>query len=140
MVERMAEKRLPKVLEEFRQVFPEAYTKFYIDDEGRGVIKILTDNYIVGLEFIETDGSWSERKRMWEYYVALVNKCRLVLFVPKEHAVQARLRMLEFNNNWMNYYMVYSYDDGLRTEKVTRVKIDPNMPLRAPANPLGGYL
>jgi hypothetical protein len=140
MVERMAEKRLPKVLEEFRHVFPEAYTKFYVDGEGRGVIKILTDDYLVGMEFIETDDSWSDRKRIWEYYVALVNKCRLVLFVPKEHAVQARLRMLEFNNYWMNYYMVFSYDEGLQTEKVARVKIHPNMPLLSPSNPLGGYL
>jgi hypothetical protein len=140
MVERMAEKRLPKVLEEFHHIFPEARTDFHIDDEGRGVIKIITDNYLVGLEFIETDESWSNRKRMWEYYVALVNKCRLVLFVPKEHAVQARLRMLEFNNNWLNYYLVFSYDDGLRTEKVARVKISPSTPTRSPADPLGGYL
>jgi len=140
LVERMAEKIIPRSLDEFHRIFPNATAKFYVDKEGRGVIKILEGNDIIGMEFIETADSWSSKKRMWEYYVALVNKCRLVIFVPEPHAMPARMRMLEFNQHWLYYYLVYAYDEDLNVEKIGRPRVLPHTPLRAAVTPLGGYL
>ncbi|OPY32504.1 MAG: hypothetical protein A4E32_01086 [Methanomassiliicoccales archaeon PtaU1.Bin124] len=140
MVELLANVIIPKALKEFHAFFPNATAKFYLDGEGRGVIKILDGEYLIGLEFIETETSWSSKKRMWEYYVALVNKCRLVVYVPQPHAMPARMRMLEFNQHWLNYYLVYSYDSSLAIEKIGRPRVLPHTPLRAGAMPLGGYL
>jgi len=140
VIVRLAEVLAPRSLNEFRSLYPDAESKFYIDAEGRGVIKILVGGYLVGMEFIETEASWSSKKRMWEYYVALVNKCRLVIYVPKEHADKARMRMLEFNNIWLNYYQVFSYDSAMNLERLGRPRMLATSPLRAPPSPLGGYL
>ncbi|QLH74344.1 MAG: hypothetical protein HPY73_01985 [Methanomassiliicoccales archaeon] len=139
-IERLAHKIMPEIRKDFRSIFPEAETKFFVDGEGRGVIKVIENGYLVGMEFIETEVSWASKKRMWEYYVVLVNKCRLVVYVPKAHADSARMRLLEFNNYWLNYYLVYSYDEGLRTELVGRPRPLMTSPLRTAAFPLGGYL
>jgi hypothetical protein len=140
LVERLAENVIPRALKEFHTIFPNATAKFEVDVEGRGVIKILDGEYLIGLEVIETAESWSDRKRVWEYYAALVNKCRLVIIVPQPHAMPARMKMLEFNQHWLNYYLVYSYDESLKMEKIGRPRVMPHTPLSAPAQPLGGYL
>ncbi|MCE5296607.1 MAG: hypothetical protein LLG16_05835 [Euryarchaeota archaeon] len=139
-IERLADVLVPRSLSEFRKIFHDAEAKFYVDGEGRGVIKIIENGYLVGMEFIETETSWESTKRVWEYYVVLVNKCRLVIYVPNEHADRARLRMLEFNMHWLNYYLVYSYDDDLHIERIGRPRMLSGSPLRAAMSPLGGYL
>ena len=56
----------------------------------------------------------------YQDYIALVNKCRLGVIVPKEHAIRARLRLLEFNQRWLFYYQVYSYDVEGNLKKIGR--------------------
>lgn len=140
LVERVMEKRIPKILDEFQRVFPEATLKSYVDNEGRGVMKVMDGEYLIGLEFVETDVSWKSNRRMWEYYVALVNKCRLVVFAPAAYAMDLRRSMLELNHHWLCYYMVYSYDQDLNFERLLRPKVVPGTTVRVGVQPLGGYL
>jgi hypothetical protein len=140
LVEQVAAKRMERTLEEFRRVFPRAEAKFYLDQEGRGVIKVLDDRYLVGLEFVETVDSWGSKKRLWEYETALRNKCRLVVLAPKEVAMSARMRLLELNQQWLFYYLVYSYDERMRLERIGRPRVMPETSTYGPAQPLGGYL
>jgi hypothetical protein len=140
LVEQVAEKRLARTLEEFHRVFPHARADFYMDKEGRGIIKVLDGRYIVGLEFIETSESWASSKRILEYQTALMNKCRLVVLAPKESAMSARMRMLELNQQWLFYYQVYSYDEEVRMERIGRPRVMPETSTYPAAQPMGGYL
>ena len=140
LVEQVAAKRMEHTLDEFQRVFPKAKAKFYLDPEGRGVIKVLDDRYLIGLEFVETAESWGSRNRLWEYETALRNKCRLVVLAPKEVAMAARMRLLELNQQWLFYYLVYSYDERMRLERIGRPRVMPETSTYGPAQPLGGYL
>jgi hypothetical protein len=72
------------------------------------------------MEFVETGSTWDDPNRQRDYYITLVNKCRLGVIVPSEHAMRARLRLLEFNQRWLFYYQVYSYDGEGNLKKVGR--------------------
>lgn len=140
LVEQVAAMRMERSLEEFHRFFPHAEAKFYLDQEGRGVIKVLEGRYLIGMEFVETADSWGSKKRLWEYETALRNKCRLVVLAPKEVAMAARMRLLEFNHQWLFYYLVYSYDESMRLEQVGRPRVRPETSTHRAAQPLGGYL
>ena len=63
-----------------------------------------------------------------DYYITLVNKCRLGVIVPDEHALRVRLRMLEYNQRWLFYYQVYSYDGEGDLKKIGRPYDDGSRP------------
>ena len=140
LVEQVAQKRIARTLEEFHRVFPHAKAYLYVDQEGRGIIKVLDDRYVIGMEFIETPDSWASQKRMLEYQTVLMNKCRLVVLAPKESAMAARLRLLEFNQQWLFYYQVYSYDERTHLERIGRPRVMPETATCPAAQPMGGYL
>jgi hypothetical protein len=140
LVEQVAALRMERTLEEFHSLFPKAEAKFYLDQEGRGVIKVLEGRYLIGMEFVETADSWGSKKRLWEYETALRNKIRLVVLAPKDVAMAARIRMLELNQQWLFYYLVYSYDEKMKLEHIGRPRVMPETATYGPAQPLGGYL
>ena len=80
------------------------------------------------MEFVETGLTWNDPKRLRDYYITLVNKCRLGVIVPNEHAMTARLKMLEFNQRWLFYYQVYSYDAEGNLKKIGRPFDDGTRP------------
>ena len=93
---------------------------------------------LFGMEFVETDSSWNDPKRFRDYYIALVNKCRLGVIVPKDNAMSARLKLLEFNQRWLFYYQVFSYDDDGNLRKIGRPHDDGTK--QGPVTTLPGYL
>jgi hypothetical protein len=120
LVDKVVETRVGMIKTEISGFFPDAIIEVVTDKDGRAVIKMLVDGSTIGLEFVETGSTWNDQRRQRDYYIALVNKCRLGVIVPKEHAVKARLRMLEFNQRWMFYYQVFSYDDEGNLKKMGR--------------------
>ena len=71
---------------------------------------MIAEGWIIGMEFVETNSSWNDARDITIITSPWSTKCRLGVIVPKEHAMTARLRMLEFNQRWPFYYQVYSYD------------------------------
>ena len=126
------------IKDELSGFFPNAHIVVTTDIDGRAVIKLIEEGSVIGMEFIETMTSWSDPKRYRDYYIALVNKCRVGVIVPKEHAMSARMRMLEFNQRWLFYDQVYSYDDEANLKKIGRPHDDGTRPCDAGALP--GYI
>jgi len=75
---------------------------------------------LIGQEIIETAESWKEKGRLLAYRDVLVKKVRLVVLVPRSEAMMVRYMMLELNNWWLFYYMVYGYDSAGRLVRVLR--------------------
>jgi hypothetical protein len=128
LVEKVVEARVGMIKNELSGFFPDANIEVATDKEGRAVIKMVQEGWVIGMEFIETGISWNDPKRYRDYYIALVNKCRLGVIVPKEHALSARLKMLEFNQRWLFYYQVYSYDEDGNLKKIGRPHEDGTRP------------
>ena len=79
--------------------------------DDRGIVTVLQDGrHVVSKEFVETDGSL-ERQHMVEYARILLGRARLVVIIPRERAVDLRLRMLELNRHWLFYYLLFYYDE-----------------------------
>jgi hypothetical protein len=120
LVDKVIDKRVGMIKHELSWFFPNANIEVTSDEDGRAVIRMIEEGSVIGMEFIETVSSWNDPKRYREYYIALVNKCRLGVIVPSEHAMSARMKMLEFNQRWLFYYQVYSYDDNGILKKIVR--------------------
>ena len=120
LIEKVVETRVGMIKNELSSFFPHANIEVANEKDGRAVIRMIEEGWVIGMEFVETNSSWNESQRYRDYYIALVNKCRLGVIVPKEHAMTARLRMLEFNQRWLFYYQVYSYDALGNLKKIGR--------------------
>jgi hypothetical protein len=120
LVERVVEARIGMIKNEISELFPNANIEVTNLQDDRAVIKMIEEGSVIGMEFVETVDTWDDPKRYRDYYIALVNKCRLGVIVPNEHALRARLRMLEFNQLWLFYYQVYSYDFNGNLKKIGR--------------------
>lgn len=138
LVDKVVESRVAMIKKEICGFFPDATIEVAADQNGRAVIKMIQDNWVIGMEFVETGTTWNEAGRFRDYYITLVNKCRLGVIVPVEHAMTARIRMLEFNQRWLFYYQVYSYDAEGNLRKVGRPFGDDD--LKGVAGALPGYL
>ena len=138
LVDKVVETRVGMIKNELSSFFPHANIEVANEEDGRAVIRMIEEGWIIGMEFVETDGSWNETQRYRDYYIALVNKCRLGVIVPKEHAMTARLRMLEFNQRWLFYYQVYSYDAEGSVKKIGRPHDDGSGP--NPSGTTPGYV
>lgn len=95
-------------------------THVTIDAEGRGLIDIFCNGDLIGQEIIETQDSWRDPGRLSVYRQVIDKKIRLVVLAPQNDSMKVRMRMLELNNWWRFYYMVYSYDDEGRLARVLR--------------------
>jgi len=81
-------------------------------EEHRGIITVLQDGrFVVSKEFVETQRSLERPNKLAEYARILQGKARLVVVVPKDLAVEHRLKMLELNRFWLSYYLLYYYDE-----------------------------
>ena len=138
LVDKVIETRIGMIRTELSELFPNANIVVATDKDGRAVIKMIQEGWVIGMEFVETDSSWNDPKRFRDYYVALVNKCRLGVIVPKENAMSARMKLLEFNQLWLFYYQVFSYDDDGNLMKIGRPHDDGTRP--SPLNKLPGYV
>ncbi len=128
LVEKVVEARVRMIKNELSGIFPNAHIEVVTAVDGRAVIRMIEEGSVIGMEFVETKSSWNDPKRARDYYIALVNKCRVGVIVPKEHAMSARLRMLEFNQRWLFYYQVYSYDTEGNLRKIGRPHDDGTRP------------
>ncbi|HEY3419276.1 MAG TPA: hypothetical protein VGK23_01835 [Methanomassiliicoccales archaeon] len=137
LVDKVVGIRVGMIRNEISRLFPQANIEVSVLEDGRAAIKMLEEGSVIGLEFVETGSSWNDPKRKREYYVALINKCRLEVIVPVEHAMSARLRMLEYNQMWLFYYQVYSYDGEGNLKKIIRPFEDRSE--AGPSSPLSGY-
>ena len=128
LVDKVIETRVGMIKNEISGFFPYANIEVATDRDGRAVIKMLEEGSVIGMEFIETGSTWNDPGCQRDYYIALVNKCRLGVIVPIEHALRARLRMLEYNQRWLFYYQVYSYDGEGNLKKIGRPSDDGSRP------------
>jgi hypothetical protein len=118
MVLTVAKNRLRGIRNEIP--YPGLYTHVSIDAEGRGLIDIFCNSDLIGHEIIETQESWKDPGRLTVYRHVIDKKIRLVVLAPQNDSMKVRMRMLELNNWWRFYYMVYSYDDEGRLARVLR--------------------
>ncbi|HNX47474.1 MAG TPA: hypothetical protein PLC39_02900 [Methanomassiliicoccales archaeon] len=118
LVFKVAKRRLQEIQEELPH--PDIATHFSIDEVGRGSIDIFYQGALIGHEIIETADSWKDEGRLIAYRDVLRKKIRLVVMAPRSEAMQVRYRMLELNNWWLFYYMVYGYDGAGRLVRVLR--------------------
>ena len=87
---------------------------------GRGLIDIFYQGALIGQEIIETADSWKDKDRLFAYRDVLRKKIRLVVMAPRSEAMRVRYMMLELNNWWLFYYMVYGYDSAGHLVRVLR--------------------
>lgn len=118
LVFKVAKRRLQEIQEELPH--PDIATHFSVDDVGRGFIDIFYQGALIGQEIIETADSWKEKDRLLAYRDVLRKKIRLVVMAPRSEAMMVRYMMLELNNWWLFYYMVYGYDSNGRLVRVLR--------------------
>jgi hypothetical protein len=128
LIDKVVETRVGMIRKELSVFFPDANIEVATDRDGRAVIKMIQEGGVIGMEFVETGLTWNDPKRLRDYYITLVNKCRLGVIVPNEHAMTARLKMLEFNQRWLFYYQVYSYDAEGNLNKIGRPFDDGTRP------------
>jgi hypothetical protein len=114
----VARRRVREIAEELPH--PDIATHFSVDREGRGLIDIFYHGDLIGQEVIETPTSWREKDRLLAYREVLKKKIRLVVMAPRTDAMKVRMMMLELNNWWLFYYMVYGYDSQGRLVRVLR--------------------
>jgi hypothetical protein len=138
LIDKVVESRIGMIRKEICGFFPDTTIEVATAKDGRAVIKMLQENWVIGMEFVETGTTWNEAGRFRDYYITLVNKCRLGVIVPVEHAMTARMRMLEFNQRWLFYYQVYSYDADGNLRKVGRPFGDDDR--RGIAQTMSGYI
>jgi hypothetical protein len=110
LIDLVAKNRIERIRDEVGCHFPGAEAHYSVDPEGRGVITIQLEDRLIGVEYIETPETWNRPERMMEYRKVIGNKARLVVCAPETCARSARMRMLELNNWWLFYYLVFSYD------------------------------
>ncbi|MCX6651100.1 MAG: hypothetical protein NT131_05535 [Methanomassiliicoccales archaeon] len=118
LVFKVAKRRMREIAEELPH--PDIATHFSIDKEGRGLIDVFYRGELIGQEIIETPSSWREKDRLFTYREVLRKKIRLVVMAPRADAMKVRMMMLELNNWWLFYYMVYGYDSQGRLVRVLR--------------------
>lgn len=118
VVFRVAKRRLQEIQEELPH--PDIATHFSVDEGGRGLIDIFYQGALIGQEIIETADSWKEKDRLFAYREVLKKKIRLVVMAPRSEAMMVRYMMLELNNWWLFYYMVYGYDTAGRLVRVLK--------------------
>jgi len=118
LVFKVAKRRLQEIQDDLSH--PDIATHFSVDEVGRGFIDIFYQGALIGQEIIETAESWKEKGRLLAYRDVLVKKVRLVVLVPRSEAMMVRYMMLELNNWWLFYYMVYGYDSAGRLVRVLR--------------------
>ena len=118
LVFKVAKRRLQEIEDELPH--PDIATHFSVDDVGRGLIDIFYQGKLIGHEIIETTDSWKEKDRLMVYRDVLKKKIRLVVMAPRPEAMRVRYMMLELNNWWLFYYMVYGYDATGRLVRVLR--------------------
>lgn len=118
LVFKVASRRLQEIKEELPH--PDIATHFYVDEVGRGLIDVFYQQALIGQEIIETADSWKEKDRLFAYRDVLKKKIRLVVMAPRSEAMRVRYMMLELNNWWLFYYMVYGYDAAGRLVRVLR--------------------
>jgi hypothetical protein len=111
--------------DEVKKTFPGAEASYHITPDDRAHIVIIWEGVVIGEEFVENGESWSEPERQREYLKALVNKERLVVVVPERHVRPARMRLLEFNQWWFFYYLVFSYDGEGNLKRYGRPRPPP---------------
>ena len=112
LIEKVVTRRAEEVLKDVRKHFPEATVNTEVTDR-RGILTACHGRFVISKEFVETVESLGSAHRMTEYRHVLQGKARLVLIVPKEMAAATFTRMLELNNWWLFYYLIYFYDaDG----------------------------
>ena len=128
LVERVVETRVGMIRDEISGFFPRAIIEVVSDRSGRAVIRLLEEGSVIGMVFVETGSTSDDPNRQRDYYITLVNKCRLGVIVPSEHAMRARLKLLEFNQRWLFYYQVYSYDGEGNLKKIGRPFDDDGRP------------
>jgi hypothetical protein len=114
----VAKRRMREIAEELPH--PDIATNFSVDEEGRGLIDIFYQGNLIGQEIIETSTSWKEKDRLFAYRKVLRKKIRLVVMAPRADAMKVRMMMLELNNWWLFYYMVFGYDSQGRLVRVLR--------------------
>lgn len=118
LVFKVAKRRLQEIEDELPH--PDISTHFSVDVEGRGLIDIFYQGKLIGQEIIETADSWKKKDRLLAYRDVLRKKIRLVVMVPRPEAMRVRYMMLELNNWWLFYYMIYGYDSAGRLLRVLK--------------------
>ncbi|MBN1109822.1 MAG: hypothetical protein JXA45_03580 [Methanomassiliicoccales archaeon] len=118
LVIKVAKRRLQELREEIPH--PDIATNFRVDGEGRGLIDIFYQGRRIGHEIIETADSWKTEGRLMAYRDVLRKNVRLVVMAPRAEAMKVRYMMLELNNWWLFYYMVYGYDGAGHLIRVLR--------------------
>jgi len=118
LVYKVANRRLKEIAEELPH--PDIGTHFSVDEDGRGLIDIYYRQDLIGQEIIETADSWRKKDRLMAYGDVLRKRIRLVVIAPWAEAMKVRYMMLELNNWWLFYYMVYGYDSQGRLYRVLR--------------------
>jgi len=118
LIFKVAKRRLQGIEEELPH--PDIATHFHVDEVGRGLIDIFYQGSLIGQEIIETADSWKEKDRLFAYREVLKKKIRLVVMAPRSEAMKVRYMMLELNNWWLFYYMVFGYDSAGRLIRVLR--------------------
>ncbi|MDD1771055.1 MAG: hypothetical protein LUO79_08215 [Methanomassiliicoccales archaeon] len=126
LVEFVARRRIEMIANEVKEIFSGAEASYHLTSDGRAHIVIVWEGAVIGEEFVETGESWSRPERMREYLKPLVNKARLVVVVPERHVRPARMRLLEFNQWWYFYYLVFSYDPEGRLKPYGRPRPPTN--------------
>ena len=119
LIEKVARNRADDMVKDIRRHFPDATVNIEVID-GRGVLTACYGRFVVSKEFVETVESLNSERCMHEYRRVLQAKARLVLIVPKEVAAKTFTRMLEMNNWWLFYYLVYFYDEDGNIRRMDR--------------------
>ncbi len=120
LIKTVVARRINQIRDEVADLFPGAVITHSVDPERRGVISVTLNDCFLGHEFVETHQSLEKPERTLDYLRVLRGKMRLILIVPESRANWVRLRMLRFNNWWLFYYLVFSYDEEGNIRKVGR--------------------
>lgn len=118
MILKAAKRRLQDIEAELPH--PDIATHFSAAEDGSGRIDLFYCGNLIGQEIIETSESWKKKDRLFDYRKVLKKKIRLVVLAPQADAMEVRMMMLELNNWWLFYYMVYGYDPQGRLVRVLR--------------------
>ena len=119
LIEAVITRRIDQIRDEAR-AFPGAAINHSIDPEGRGVISVTLNGLFLSQEFVETAISCENPQRSLDYLRVLRDRMRLVIVVPESRANWMRLKMLQFNQWWLFYYLVFSYDEEGNVRRVGR--------------------
>lgn len=118
VVLKVAKRRMQDIKAELPH--PDIVTHFSMAEDGSGRIDLFYQDKLIGQEIIETSESWRKKDRLFDYQEVLKKKVRLAVLAPQADAMKVRMMMLELNNWWLFYYMVYGYDPQGRLVRVLR--------------------